>query len=111
MPKNALNIPFSFFCFLFFAERKIFMAQGGMGWGIYFSSRLCNFPSTIYKRCCPMVLFLFLFFVFLSKNWTSTCFASWLILVVAASRLALDLFREEKSRKTSGTRVRHGRPG
>ena len=26
-------------------------------------------------------------------------------LVVAASRLALDLFREEKSRKTSGTRV------
>ena len=25
--------------------------------------------------------------------------------VVAASRLALDLFREEKSRKTSGTRV------
>ena len=26
-------------------------------------------------------------------------------LVVAASRLAVDLFREEKSRKTSGTRV------
>ena len=66
------------------------MAQGGMGWGIYFSSRLCNFPSTIYKRCCPMVLFLFLFLFFLSKKWTSTCFASWLILVVAASRLALD---------------------
>ena len=31
--------------------------------------------------------------------------SSLLQLVVAASRLALDLFSEEKSRKTSGTRV------
>ena len=56
------SFSFVLFCFvLFFAERKIFMAQfmaqGGMGCGIYFSARLCNFSSTIYKRCCIMVLF------------------------------------------------------
>ena len=35
------------------------MAQGEMGWGIYFSARLGNFSSTIYKRSCTMVLFCF----------------------------------------------------
>ena len=64
----GLRMPFIFFSFsfffLFFAERKIFMSQfmAQGGWGIYFSAKLCNFSSTIYKRCCIMILFCFVFF-------------------------------------------------